>query len=92
MIRFEDLLLHSDDIVQSIAECVGGTANRNHVVETGTSKNHGSGADFVKAVIKTGDLGMRLKHLTQPDLHYATEHLDAELMQAFRYNLSTVNR
>jgi hypothetical protein len=50
-----------------------------------SSKGHGSGSGFVKAIVKTANAEMRMNNLTQADIEYADQHLDPFLMQAFRY-------
>jgi hypothetical protein len=86
LIRFEDLLFHSEKIMQLIGKCVDAKVNPDHYVQTSSSKSHGSGTDFTKAIIKTGDAKARLQMLTVEDLRFAAEYLDPELMSMFRYN------
>lgn len=85
MIRFEDLLLHSDDLMSILADCLGTKTKLQHRIQTASSKYHGSHTDFLAALVKTGNPSLRRKSLLPADLEYARKALDPELMQLFQY-------
>lgn len=89
LVRFEDMLLHAPAIAKKIADCVGlDTADR-FTYQIDSAKKHGSHTNFVKAVLKSGDVYARLKSFTADDLEYAAKHLDADLMSAMHYSIPT---
>ena len=87
LIRFEDLIFQPVTVLQEIADCVEGTLANPIQYQVASSKTHGSGTDYVKALIKTADTELRLHNLTANDLDFARTHLDEELLRLFRYNL-----
>jgi hypothetical protein len=87
IVRFEDLVFRPVSVMEKVAECMGGVVNQPFSYRLQTSKKHGSGTDFVKAVIKTGDAVGRTKNMTSADLQYARQHLDKGLMRTLRYQV-----
>jgi hypothetical protein len=91
IVRFEDLLLHTRQVVDTIATCVGAAPSSSSSAfsyQINSAKSHGSGTGYVKAIFKTGDHAARVKSLTLDDVAYAGHHLDANLMQVFHYPLA----
>ena len=70
------LIFQPTKVLAEIANCVGAGVTPKLVVQLKSSKAHGSGTDFIKAITKTADVSARIKNMTQQDLHYANEHLD----------------
>lgn len=66
-----------------------GTLNTPIRYQVASSKTHGSGTDYIKALIKTADAKGRPYNMTAADMEYATKHLDARLMVTFNYNVPT---
>jgi hypothetical protein len=87
IIRFEDLVFRPVSVMEKVAECMGGVVNQPFSYRLRTSKSHGSGTDFVKAVIKTGDAVGRANNMTAADLEYARQHLDEGLMSRLHYRI-----
>ena len=92
VVRFEDMLLMPQILLKHIAECVGVEPTDHFKYQTGSAKGHGSHANFLKAILKTADAERRVEGLTKDDILFAQEHLDAELMKAFRYHVPTSKR
>lgn len=90
MIRYEDMLLHAPKIVEKISQCSGIPVKKNHRFEyqKSTAKDHGSNTTFLTAIMRTSDTEDRQKGLSLQDKLYAANHLDHELMQAFRYRVA----
>ena len=87
LIRFEDLVFQPVTVLREIADCVDGTLAHPIQYQVQSSKSHGSGTDYIQALIKTADTQLRLYNLTAEDLDFARTHLDAELLRLFRYNV-----
>jgi hypothetical protein len=73
-------------VLQEIADCVEGTVQQPIKYQLKSSKDHGSGTDYVKALIKTADAKSRPNNMTMDDLAYAYKHLDQRLMKTFHYH------
>jgi hypothetical protein len=78
-------------VLREIADCVEGTLNTPIRYQLASSKAHGSGTDYIQALIKTADAEGRPSNMTAADLDYAATNLDARLMQAFQYDLSPLS-
>jgi hypothetical protein len=92
IIRFEDMLFDAPLVISEVYQCLTGEEYPNDPpfrFQTKAAKSHGSGTDYIKAIIKTGDVEKRLHQLTPQDLYYTRDHLDPELMRLFRYSLPT---
>ena len=85
MIRYEDLVFQPAVVLHEIANCVAGTLHQPLHYQLKTSKGHGSGTDYIKALVKTADAKVRANNMTIQDLDYASQHLDHRLMNTFRY-------
>ena len=91
-IRFEDLVFHTEFVVRSLCDCIGGTAPSEHpafvyLEESAKSyaKVHSGASGFVDAMLRYGNPDMRLEGWTAIDYKYAMENLDGELMSKFGY-------
>jgi len=72
-------------VLKEIVACVGAKLKLPLQYQLKTSKAHGSGTDFVKAVAKTANAESRLHNMTQADKEFAQQHLDPDLMELFHY-------
>lgn len=92
-LRFDNcsLVFQPVTVLREIAECVEGTLNAPIQYQLATSKAHGSGTDYIAALVKTADADARPRNMTAVDLEYASNHLDERLMHAFHYVLPTVS-
>ena len=94
IIRFEDMLLHAPTIVRMIGTCVGidnVTLNATPFhYQIQSAKGHGSHTDFVKAILKSGNVVARTRNMTQEDVQFAISHLDPQLMKAMHYNMPSI--
>ena len=89
LVRFEDLVFQPVTVLREIADCVDGVLNDKIVYQVKSSKAHGSGTDYTKAIIKTADTKARPNNMTAADLAFAQQHLDPELMELFHYHFPT---
>jgi hypothetical protein len=86
MVRFEDLLFQAPAVMKQISDCMGVDFDAtNFRYQTNKAKLHGSGTDFLHAIIKSGNETARKKGMTEQDLKFAGQHLDADLMRLFQY-------
>lgn len=91
MVRFEDMVFHGPAMMKKIAECAGVDVPEEFSYQTKSSKSHGSGTTFLKAIVKTGDVQNRVKRMSLDDLQFAAAHLDKELLDVFQYKLPPLN-
>ena len=95
IVRFEDMLFNAKEMVNTICECAGGVAREPgkfaYVVDSGKfGKGHASSepkTNMISAMIKYGTDEKRFLGMTTDDLIYANEHLDANLMSIFQYEI-----
>jgi hypothetical protein len=73
-------------VLSEIADCLGASLSEPLQFQVKSSKSHGSGTDFIQAMIKTVDARLRLHNLTLQDREYAEQHLDPKLMKMFHYH------
>ncbi|KAL7565086.1 hypothetical protein ACA910_005094 [Epithemia clementina (nom. ined.)] len=94
MIRFEDILFHTPQVMDAIRRCAGGEWKNSHFnYQTASSKGGKKYFEDIKpqtsmlsAIIKYGqDNGRRTRNMTKYDLIFARKHLDQRLMDAFHY-------
>lgn len=88
IVRFEDMLWQADFVLKQIAACLGSTLADPISYQTKSSKSHGSGTDFLKAIFKSGNRTLRERHMTAEDKKYASIHFDNELMQLMNYKIT----
>jgi hypothetical protein len=91
------IFLHSNDIfslvfqpavvLHEIANCMEGAVQQPIQYQLKSSKAHGSGTDYIKALVKTADSKVRSNNMTIHDLDYARHHLDRRLMTTFHYHV-----
>lgn len=91
-IRFEDLVFHSEHVIRSLCDCIGGAAPVEHpdfMFLEDSAKNyakvHAGASGFVDAMLRYGNPDRRLEGWTRSDYDYAIENLDEELMEKFGY-------
>jgi hypothetical protein len=85
IVRFEDTLIHAPKILEMIANCTGVTVAETLSYQTNKAKGHGSGSNFLSAIIKTGNETKRVTTMTPEDLTFAKNKLDKTLMRLFQY-------
>lgn len=94
VVRLEDLVFHSKEVVTNICTCIGGTMNKEFQYVTQTAKVgdaniHGKVEDRTNMFkwFTKWHLEDRTNNMTREDHEYATEHLDSELLDLFHYIL-----
>ena len=93
LVRFEDLIYHPKQVVQSVCECAGGAMNPGPFKYiTGSAKKgvgaHGAESErtgYLQALSRYGTSKGRTNGMDEADLQYARQHLDAKLMKEFQY-------
>ena len=79
-------------VLREIADCVHGRVQEPIQYQVSSAKAHGSGTDYVDALIKTANATVRPHGMTQDDLDFASAHLDETLMSLFRYKVPARSR
>jgi hypothetical protein len=87
--RFEDLVFHGEEVLKQACECVGGVFAKDFVFIERNAKedlplNAGTNG-LVKTLIQYGNSKNRLEGFTDREVRYASEKLDATLMEKFGY-------
>ena len=94
MVRFEDLVFHPKQVIQKVCECAGGTLKDEHgfqYIVNSAKITDGHGDDktgYVDAIIRYGSKRFprwQSGGMTDSDRQYVMEHIDAEMMNYFRY-------
>ena len=93
----EDLLFHTQTVVQQVCECAGGhlvasnstNANAKVQLPRKAAKDHGNATrnGYLESLIRASNPERRLQKFTAQDLAYARYHLDEELLNEFRYSI-----
>ena len=88
MIRFEDLIFHSEEVYEQIQDCAGipRTEEDQFDYQTKAAKDHGGAVGLLEQIIIHGKESNRISGFTDHDLNYAHESLDTTLMLKFGYN------
>eukprot|EP00978_Attheya_sp_CCMP212_P045863 scaffold363778_cov42-Attheya_sp.AAC.1 len=92
MVRFEDMVFHTQDVITQICQCAGGTIPRKNgkikytlesakILEGG----HSSETGLMEAMIHYGNLTRRSDGFSREDILFANQHLASNLMTDFGY-------
>ena len=96
IIRYEDLLLHADEIMPQICECVGAeltnTENGVSVGKESAKKHMRSKDDIVGIIMRYGSIEKKTERHTKGDIVYANENLAKDLMEAFQYKYPKIEK
>lgn len=91
-IRFEDLVFHTEHVIRSLCDCIGGTPpldQQDFLYLEESAKNyakvHAGASGFVDAMMRYGNPHKRLEGWTEADYDYVVDHLDEKLMDKFGY-------
>lgn len=74
-------------VLHEIANCIEGKVQQPIQYQLKSSKAHGSGTDYIKALGKTANSKLRSNNMTKQDLEYAYQHLEHRLMRTFHYHV-----
>lgn len=91
LVRFEDLIYHPKQVVQTVCQCAGGELNHGdfrYVTDSakkGTAAHGKERTGYLDALSKYGRKDGRIHGMEEADLQYAREKLDPRLMEVFRY-------
>ena len=90
IVRFEDLLFHTETVVRKVCECGGGEIRdvnnfKYSVSSAKTGKAHKGSNGLVKSMTTYSDTIKRLKSFTVQDLDYAVTTLRSDIMTMFKY-------
>ena len=93
IIRYEDLIFHTSEVVKSICHCTGGRLKSDdgsieYSVESTKNGQHGHRAQItglIQSLVKYGHKKSRLNMLKETDEAFAREAFDRKLMEEFGY-------
>ena len=100
MVRFEDLVFHPKQVIQTVCECAGGTLKHSngfqYIVDSAKiTEGHGKHkTGYVDAIIRYGSTRFPRWYsggMTDADRQYVVEHLDPDLMGVFRYRYPDIS-
>lgn len=92
IVRYEDILIHADEIIPKICTCVGGKIHNNergiHLIQDSAKDQQifGKTGNLIESLSRYGNMKLRTAHLSQGDLIYSNETIDNDLMRLFQYN------
>ena len=86
MIRFEDLVLHSEEIFQKVIECAGIQFKEPFQYQIKKAKRHGKASGLFDEILKHGNASTRISGYFPDDLEFSRRTLDAEIMRIFHYS------
>ena len=87
MIRFEDALYRTEEVIETIRDCVGlPKSDKPFQQHAGAAKIHGKSSDLASSYIKYMSDAGRHHGLNAADRRYSNAVLDPELMRVFQYN------
>ena len=95
IVRFEDLLLHAETVVEKICKCGGGElyADKPFKYSVNSAKTgaaHKGANGLVKSITKYSDKNKRLKSFTTEDLAYAVNTIRSDIMNMFGYAIPQI--
>ena len=94
LIRYEDLIIFPQQVVQAIAECSGKQAKptfqyyhdeARHFARDQHASTQQSQETLLKAIVKLGEWDVMYWTLSEPSRSYALQALDPEMLKLFRY-------
>uniref|UniRef100_A0A7S1C2K0 Sulfotransferase domain-containing protein n=1 Tax=Corethron hystrix TaxID=216773 RepID=A0A7S1C2K0_9STRA len=87
IVRYEDLLLHPEEITNRVCTCAGGHWSPNHPFELVSQKAKKYGTGLEGALARYGNATKRIEDFTTANLEFAKRHLDQKLFKKFHYFL-----
>jgi len=89
IIRSEDMLFHTPEVIKQVCECGGGKMRDTfqYVLESakGSSGAHHNALGLVSAMVRYANETKRIEGFTKEDLDYVRQALDPKLMEFFHY-------
>ena len=94
MIRYEDLLFHTEEVITKVCECGGGrlseeTKAKGINLSVDSAKdgyNHEESNGLLNAMMRYGHANKRFENMNEYDLRYAKTTIRADLMEIFGYS------
>ena len=92
MVRFEDLVFHTESVITQTCHCAGGNMYPGpfkYIQDSAkgeTQRVHKGGNGLVKSILKYGFPEKRTTSYEVKDLEYAEDHLKRSIMEMFHYS------
>ena len=94
MVRFEDILYHSDTVVKQACECVGGQMKSDSIhmqadpLKIGSVHTYqGVQSGLIESLKRYGSSSQRMNNYTVADLEYAGRTIRKDIFDEFGYNM-----
>jgi hypothetical protein len=92
MIRMEDLVFHTKNVITQVCQCAGGTMNSNFRYMVDSAKQShakmGPQSSLVDVVMRYRTFGERVSNMTSEDLKLAQSAINSQLLLAFGYQIA----
>jgi hypothetical protein len=85
VIRFEDIIFHTEEVMQTIMDCIGHSIDKPLKYQVEATKRDVHPTDFFAALVKYGRAAGREGGMRYDDKLYARTALDPNLLQLFHY-------
>ena len=98
IVRYEDILFHTTEVVHEICKCAGGTLTKTEPVSLmvdsakGSDGAHAGSNGLLSAILRYGNPTARIEGMTKDDLDFAGSHLRKDLMSIFQYQYASGGR
>lgn len=85
IVRYEDLLLHPEEVVDKVCSCAGGSWKEKFTLSSEKAKKNGDGLEG--ALARYGNATKRTEGYTDADLKFAEKTIDQTMFNTYHYLL-----
>merc|ERR1711957_391636 len=85
IVRYEDLLLHPEEVVDKVCSCAGGSWKEKFTLSSEKAKKNGDGLEGAQA--RYGNATKRTEGYTDADLKFAEKTIDQTMFNTYHYLL-----
>ena len=89
VVRFEDVVLRPEEVVNRICQCVGGYRTSDLMLVEEQSKSHGHSRNRQQAVDAMSSQQYRMTNYGLRDIQFVMDHVNWTIMDYFGYSIST---
>merc|ERR1712154_263009 len=89
VVRFEDVVLRPEEVVNRICQCVGGYRTSDLMLVEEQSKSHGHSRNRQQAVDAMSSQQYRMTNYGLKDIQFVMDHVNWTIMDYFGYSIST---
>jgi len=98
IVRYEDILFHTTEVVQEVCKCGGGRLLTEGPISLiadsakGSEGAHAGANGLLSAILRYGNPATRIEGMTKDDIDFAGSHLRKDLMSIFQYQYARGGR